>query len=363
MNFKKNDTLVVKGFAIIFLLCYHCFGLESSFAGKEVIFSPLSKDVAMYIADSMNVCVGMFAILSVYGMTISLKLKSSSFELDPEKKVTFAVKRYLSLLSGFLIPFLVCQIVTFALMDDYFIKIYGTNLVQQICNVLLDLFGLSMFFGTPILVGTWWYVGLTVLFIAVLPIFIDLYKKYSLLIIPVWAFVILFSVTEVTNMNRWLLVIPIGIWLADKDCFYRLRQWKADKWYAVWGKRLAAILLFVLLAYIRKHPWGFQYMRLIVNCLTPVVMIYIIYEFLYKWKRVQSVFAFLGKHSGNIFYIHTFIRWIWFKDLTYSFRYAALIFLFLFGTSLLASMVIELFKKVTRYNKAVGWLLKKVEAK
>ena len=59
--------------------------------------------------------------------------------------------------------------------------------------------------------------------------------------------------------------------------------------------------------------------------------------------------AFLGKHSMNIFLIHTFIYYYFYPDFIYSFRRDWLIFLALLGTSLGVSMGVELLKKVTGY--------------
>lgn len=71
------------------------------------------------------------------------------------------------------------------------------------------------------LTTTWWYLSLTVLFIVVLPFAIALYKKYSILIIPLTIICLLLGVEEVDNMNRWLLVIPLGICFADLKWFQK----------------------------------------------------------------------------------------------------------------------------------------------
>ena len=63
MNFSKNDTLLMKGFTIIFLYCYHCFSNYSRLSGADVDFFPLSQKTGMFISDSMNMCVGMFVFL------------------------------------------------------------------------------------------------------------------------------------------------------------------------------------------------------------------------------------------------------------------------------------------------------------
>ena len=73
IKFTKKNTLAVKGIAISFLLCYHCFSQTARMGGAEVSFWPLPQNLAMLISLCMVHCVGMFAFLSVYGLTLSMK--------------------------------------------------------------------------------------------------------------------------------------------------------------------------------------------------------------------------------------------------------------------------------------------------
>ena len=43
LRFTKNNTLAIKGIAIIFLLCYHCFSDKGRLHGAAVSFWPLSE--------------------------------------------------------------------------------------------------------------------------------------------------------------------------------------------------------------------------------------------------------------------------------------------------------------------------------
>ena len=65
---------------------------------------------------------------------------------------------------------------------------------------------------------------------------------------------------------------------------------------------------------------------------------------------------FLGRHSMNIFFFHAFIYQNWFYDFTYSLRYPALIFLFLLGSTLLFSILVEGLKKLLRFDRLVARL-------
>ena len=81
-RFTKKNTLAVKGIAISFLLFYHCFSNSARMRNMAVSFVPFSQDTAMMIARCMVHCVGMFAFLSVYGLTLSMKSKYPEYDFD-----------------------------------------------------------------------------------------------------------------------------------------------------------------------------------------------------------------------------------------------------------------------------------------
>ena len=69
LEFSKKDTSILKGIAILMLIGYHCFSSIDRLYGHEVVFSLFSKERSFFIFESMNVCVGIFAFLSAFGLT------------------------------------------------------------------------------------------------------------------------------------------------------------------------------------------------------------------------------------------------------------------------------------------------------
>lgn len=349
MKFSKEDTFLMKGFAIIFLCCYHCFSSYSRLSGVNVSFFPFSQKMGMYISESLNLCVGMFAFLSVFGMTLTLKNNQVNLEITVDEKIKFVLKRYMGLIAGFLIPFFFCQIVS--AIKGY--NPYGKGIVNPFCNFLLDMLGISKLFGTPMMTGTWWYMSLAVLLIIFFPLSIDIYRKYKTLTIPMWAIFLLLNVEKINNLYRWLFIIPLGICFADLDWFSKLYRWMRKNEMTLWLKRIGIYAIFICIVYLRRCPWGLRYIGLLVNSITPIFMIFILYDLLYKASKIKTLFCFLGHHSANIFYIHTFIREIWFNELTYSFHHAGLILVFLLTVTLLISMAIEVLKSLIGWNEKV----------
>lgn len=355
MSFSKNDTWIMKGFAIIFLYCYHCFSDYSRLSGIDVNFFPLSQKNGIYICESLNMCVGMFAFLSIFGMTLTVKKKYPQLKLNSKDKVIFVIKRYIGLIGGFIIPFIFCEIVSAAV--GYYP--YGVGMVNHVCNFLIDMFGLSMFFKTTMLTTTWWYLSLAVLFIVLFPLVLDLYRKYSILIIPMIGLGLLLWVRQIDNMSRWLFAIPLGICFADLELFQKIYLWIRKNQKSKWMKRISIYTIFVCLVYLRPHPWGLQHIKLIINSVIPVFMIMILYDIFHENKKINNLFIFLGKHSANMFYIHTFIRGVWLNKLTYSFRYAILILLFLLVTTVILSIMLEFLKNMFDWNSKVIMIKKR----
>lgn len=355
--FTKNDTWLMKGFAIIFLYCYHCFSDVSRLSGVNVDFFPFQKEMGIYICESLNMCVGMFAFLSIYGMTLVIKKSNHEMKMTTKEKVNFVLGRYIGLIGGFFIPFVFCQIVS--VFFDY--NPYGQGVVNQIGNRIIDMFGFSMFFKTTMLTTTWWYVSLAVLFIIVFPLILDLYKKYSIVIIPMIGLILLLFIKDIDNMNRWLFVLPLGICFADLEIFEKVYMWMRKSKKTKWVKRLILYVLFLVLVYIRPHTWGLQHLTLLINSIIPVFMICILYDIFHDKEHMKQVFVFLGKHSGDMFYVHTFIRGIWLNKLTYSFKSAILILLFLLIVTLAISIVLDFIRMKLRWKEKIMYVKQKSE--
>ncbi len=83
-------------------------------------------------------------------------------------------------------------------------------------------------------------------------------------------------------------------------------------------------------------------------------------EFIINIPLVSSILKLLGKHSMNIFLIHTFIRAIYLSDFIYSFYHFILITGVLLLVSLGSSILIEKIKEIIKYNFTIEKLLKKI---
>lgn len=100
-------------------------------------FTPLSREAAMMISRCMVQCVGLFAFLSVYGLTRSVKKKYQSFEFSGREGTLLVLERYLHLVLFFTVPFFFCMGVTFLTDTSSYAKRTGKYTGQHCHGFLL----------------------------------------------------------------------------------------------------------------------------------------------------------------------------------------------------------------------------------
>ena len=358
MSFSKKDTSAIKGIAILFMFAYHCFSTYDRMQGVDVSFYPFPSEFGVYLSSQLNICVPIFLFLSVYGMTISAKKKYTGYHMEARQCTEFVCDRYVKLMSSFWVPFLFCEIVSLFLNPSSFSS-YGSTVGKVAASMAVEALGFSEFFGTPKHIGTWWYISLAVLVIVVLPLLWALYRRYgSVLLFGLFLFLPPMLLDTGKNMFRFLLCIPLAIFCADQGLLERYKNWS-------WCGRplldgsLKVIWTFIFLIfamYIRKTDWGSKYMEYPLVTVVAFLVILLAYAVLDHMAPVRNVLIYLGKHSGDMFFIHTFFRGIWFEGWLYSFRHALLIELVLVIVTLLCSHFLDLVRELIHYSELIQWM-------
>ena len=341
-EFSKTHTQVIKGIAIVMMLIHHCFLDEGRYGGMGVIFKPFSEELTVLLAAFFKICVGIFVFITAYGITMKMKKMSKEYDISRKDQIKMTINRYISLMAGFLFIFVISAIFCF-IMDKGHLKAYANdNVLNEIQYFILDGLGIASLFGTPTLNGTWWYMSLAIVIIALIPLIIKMYNKYGFIV----SSVVIFFVTHTFaidnfNMTRWIFTVLLGIVVADKNILVRLKNLKL---FGIKNTNINKCIKFVintailvLLVYLRQKMDDtlFEFK----DGFIPFFVIYYCYEFITPLKYVSNVFAYLGKHSMNIFLLHTFIRSTYFKSFTYSFKYPLIIVLVLLILSLGVSII------------------------
>lgn len=358
LEFSKKNTAAMKGIAIIMMLFHHCF-LEGRYEEFNIIFSPFSESFVAMLASFLKICVAIFVFLTGYGLAIKYLDENSKRDKSIAKSTA---SRYLSLMSGFLFIFVLSQIFCFFMSKEQIATYTADTKVTSVMYFIIDGLGLANLFATPTLNGTWWYMSLAIILIAIIPLIIKLYKKYGFLATSVVLILITHGLNiQNQNLVRWLYTAFLGIVCADKNILVKLREFKiikSNKYINKILKFVIATLILVGLFFVRQKT---DYIIYELNdALIPVFVIYYCFEFIMPIKYINDILMYLGKHSMNIFLIHTFIRAHYLNTFTYSFKYPALIVLVLLVFSLILSIIIEAMKKYSGYNKLVEKIREKI---
>ena len=364
MKFTKEHTMQMKGIAIIILLFHHCFlnaqrwatvpyeklATTKGWGYYPISFAPFSSHTIQYLASFSKICVAMFVFMTGYGMWVSYE--------SQKKKTTmsnYIKKRMVTLMTGFLIIFVVTEIL--AIPTGRFIEVYGHDF-RSVVYMIIDALGLAKLLGTPLFCLTWWYMSLAIVLIMIFPFVHSIMEKYQ------WVVVVASIIVpracgfgQSTDLFRYLLAYTLGMYFAQHDLLARIKEKFMEQNMA--GKLLFLIVSLIGLAVIikcRQNAWiGWKYLDFW-DGFAAMYVIVISYIYILNGKWIVKGLGFLGKHSMNIFLIHSFYRDVFFHEFTYSFYYAWLDYIVLMAISLVTSMVLEWFKKLIRYEKFIDWV-------
>ena len=364
MKFTKEHTMQMKGIAIIILLFHHCFlnaqrwatvpyeklATTKGWGYYPISFAPFSSHTIQYLASFSKICVAMFVFMTGYGMWVSYE--------SQKKKTTmsnYIKKRMVTLMTGFLIIFVVTEIL--AIPTGRFIEVYGHDF-RSVVYMIIDALGLAKLLGTPLFCLTWLYMSLAIVLIMIFPFVHSIMEKYQ------WVVVVASIIVpracgfgQSTDLFRYLLAYTLGMYFAQHDLLARIKEKFMEQ--NVAGKLLSLIVSLIGLAVIikcRQNAWiGWKYLDFW-DGFAAMYMIVISYIYILNGKWIVKGLGFLGKHSMNIFLIHSFYRDVFFHEFTYSFYYAWLDYIVLMAISLVTSIVLEWFKKLIRYEKFIDWV-------
>lgn len=364
MKFTKEHTMQMKGIAIIILLFHHCFlnaqrwatvpyeklATTKGWGYYPISFAPFSSHTIQYLASFSKICVAMFVFMTGYGMWVSYE--------SQKKKTTmsnYIKKRMVTLMTGFLIIFVVTEIL--AIPTGRFIEVYGHDF-RSVVYMIIDALGLAKLLGTPLFCLTWWYMSLAIVLIMIFPFVHSIMEKYQ------WVVVVASIIVpracgfgQSTDLFRYLLAYTLGMYFAQHDLLARIKEKFMEQ--NVAGKLLSLIVSLIGLAVIikcRQNAWiGWKYLDFW-DGFAAMYVIVLSYIYILNGKWIVKGLGFLGKHSMNIFLIHSFYRDVFFHQFTYSFYYAWLDYIVLMAISLVTSIVLEWFKKLIRYEKFIDWV-------
>lgn len=340
-HISPNDTNIIKGFAICFMLCHHLFLGHGDFG---LFFNQ--------IALIGKTCVALFVFVSGYGMAIQFEqLEQNNVHGHRFSKVVkFLFRRLFKFYTHYWFIFIIAVPIGVFVFGQALSSSYGTE-ANIYWGLILDLFGMQGFGSYNI---TWWFNRIIIVSWGMFPLF---YWSMKSRVVSAWVLLLFFlNPGDVLwpfhslayGLPFYMIDYALGIFIAlhIKQISYYL---KFINPYIILALSLAATLFFLCSRNIELIPCFGEYLA------DPFIAISLslsVVSFCRLFNSNLTSFAFLGKHSMNIYLTHTFIFLYFFQDFTYSLKNPLLIFLFVLLTSLGVSYLFELLKKRLGFYKA-----------
>lgn len=324
------DSLFLKGLAIAAMLWHHLFYTHPEYGSLIYRTSQLGK-----------ICVAIFLLISGYGVAHQY-CNSREFHASH-----FLWHRLVKFYMNYWVVFLIVVPIGVFFYGRTLTIAYGNT---PILSLLQDFCGMG---GVNSYNITWWFNSLIIELYLLSPVLFYCYSHKKWLILGV-AFCLQFIPLPpfLDNLGVYLFAFVLGIALKMDSgkinfCLKKRRTW-------VLILLLATILILRQIHYIpflygtAGDAWGALFLALIVirGNLTQI-------------KIIAPTLQFLGKHSMNIYMVHTFVIFYFYKELTYSFPNPILMFLFVLISSLCFSVVIEKGKKAFHMNNLINKLINK----
>lgn len=320
---KKDDSLALKGIALLFLLGHHLFYLNDG----RYDDIPLWKGhyLVQEIGIMSKVCVALFVFLSGYGLAVVAQKNGGV----PRVK-EFYIRRFKKLFLNYWFIWIVFVPISYFYFGRTFQDAYQNNIVGHFVADVLGLHAL-IFKDVYCYNPTWWFYSCIIVLYLIFPLMYKMLKK-DLQTLLLLTFIISFlPIPFISVVKFYIVAFVLGMYIATKI------PPSNSTWFAI-----MLVVLYAAARNVNAYP-------LMIDCLL-VLLVVQVYS-LIKWpKSVVTVMVFLGKHSMNIFLFHTFIYYYWFRDFIYTSRNPIIIFLTLLVICIPISMLLEWVKKYTIYK-------------
>lgn len=352
-SFSVSDSLAIKGIAIILLLFHHLYRAPALYAEFSVDFLFLEGDFITELFSYFKVCVGVFAFISGFGIAKAYKKSRGIGSVG-----SFIGKRYVKSMAPFWIVYIIAVIATECL-NGRVTKTYFTDKENPLLGavyMILDFLGLRSYTQTPQLDSSWWYLGMIVMIILLVPLFVKIIEKYGSFILLSFAVIVprLLGIKFPggTTPLSFLIPVVLGVIFEHCDGFKRINDFKIKFFGIKAVEHIITFLLFLgllVLSFLyydrvpQKVSWELSY------GVVPLVLIMFLNKYVVWIPYLKDVLAFLGKHSANMFFMHTLIR-AYLRNFIYETPNFLVSFLIFFLITLIASIVLEIFKKLIRFD-------------
>lgn len=312
---SKDYSDMVKGMAVLMMILHHVWGFPD-----RIPSMPLSN-IEVQIGAASKICVSIFMFLSGYGLYFTFAKKGT---IRVWHRVWNVYERFWQVFFIF-VP----------------IGILFLSKPFAVSEFLQNLFCLEFSYNHE-----WWFLGTYIELLLVLPLVLLADKKKYFPLLLVGAAVVLRGVSNLIGTNgggkshvyNFCYYYP-SFFLGLLFCKYALFE-KFQRVFPKESLRVVACVLFTGIAFVVRSKWNITEMTIL---MTPL-LIYLFVVFFSVIGKANKVFLFFGKHSMNMWLIHTFFCYYYFqKEMLMVSDNAVVDYVLVVAMSLVASMVVEKF--------------------
>jgi len=299
-SLSRQDTSVLKGIAICAMLFHHMYAC------------PIADDVAPYdgflnwIGILGKVCVSIFLFCSGYGLSVQYQKTESLFD-----SVSFVRRRLVKFYLNYWTVFLIFVPITIWVFNRPLTVPYGEH-VNVFKRLVLDLLGVQGYQSYNI---TWWFNRLIIVLYLLFPLIYWLTHRIGIVFSILLGLCIfrLFQYLPGQSLllGYWQFPFLLGVIWTMLDSNARVRKYLdiPNVNAFLFG---VVIVLGVLCVFLRMDYHGtFWWSREKVDPIITVLMALFVLLIQNKRNALFRSFSFLGKHSMNIYMIHTFFNGYW----------------------------------------------------
>ena len=353
-TFTKTDTAKVKAIAIILMMFHHLFRVDRYIVAFQIkLPSFLNETQVTRIATDARICVWIFVFLSAYGVATKL---CSNPNGESVSKTIF--KQWWALMKPYWFVYMLLFFVSFLFPQSAYAFHQGSW-----PRILADFIGIAEFIGTDLWMGVWWYMCFAQVLLLILPLLLILVDKIGVLILPIAYLTVQFVNPGIKSTyggyyGNYLYAVVLAVLFVKYELFERLGK-KREGMFAT----LEAI--FFLSAFLMLAHWkvslsstAFSGIATLLSAFSVAFLCLFAQKYLTaKW--MESVLAYLGKHSGNIYLVH-FAVYIYLPQIVFCTKTVVGSVAILLGISLVISIILEGLKKLIQYDKLMNVICDKI---
>ena len=338
-RFTKNDTMILKGVAILFLFLHH--GWQST----EVTFFVSGIDLVSNLQSFAKICVAIFVILSGYGLYCSYERQQIS---NIKQTIQFVSVHIIKIFLTFWLVFILAALFIGTITGN-FQTVYAGH---PFYYVLMDGMGISYFTVSPKFVNSWWYISATLLYYVCFPILYAVIKKLKRLnwiLLPLFTVILLLN-DGINTVIIYFAFFVFGMIFAERKIFSEQAAAKRSRTQKLYIRIPVYIALFLLVTIIRQIYLDEMLSYYVLDWILVLVMMMFLADMRVENMAVLKPLIFLGKYSFEMFLIHAvFIRY--FVGFIYYTENLLGIFIRVTVISVLAAMGIVLIKKIIHFQQ------------